>query len=581
MAALTSHNNSSAAVHIAVIATSDVHGNLWGYRYEDEAETENDGLARISTYVAEVRNSGSNVILLDNGDTYQGNILTDDLFNKKTDTVHPVSLALNAMGYDAMTLGNHDFNFGLGLVDKMKAELSFPVLAANVKREDGGSFAEAYTIVETQGVKVGIIGLTNPNVPRWDGDKVKGLSFGHMAETAQELTRKLKSDGLADLVIISAHAGMIAEFDEEGGSDSAERIAELVPEADALIVGHMHMTVQDRIGNMVIGGPRNGGREAVRLDFTVSMNGGRPQVTERSAAVIDMAGYTPDPALRELLREAHEETITFTAEGGGAPNSEMSGGILGVAEADFLPPDEIRGIPEAKLRDTAIVKLIQKVLLKYSGADVCSTPLFRETADLKQGNITYANVFNLYPFDNQLYVVKVTGKELKRYMESAAAHYNQWQPGDVSISFNPEMPGFLYDMFAGVDYRIDLSQPEGSRIRDVRYKGKPLADDDTLNLAVNNYRYSSLLKASKIVSATKHWESPCSIRDYLVAYIQEQRVIHPETAHNWAIVGADLDSPYREEAIKLVNEGKLDIPYTKSLNVNELLEAGIIGHNNE
>lgn len=244
---------------IVIIATSDVHGNLWGYRYEDGLATVNDGLARVAAYVRELRESGTEILLIDNGDVFQGNMLTDDVYNKRPEDKHPVALALNAMGYAALTLGNHEFNFGLGLIERIKQELSFPVLAANVWDAEGRPFAEPYVILEQRGIRIAVIGLTNPNVPRWDGNKVEGLKFGHMAETAQAIAASLRSEGKADLIVISAHAGMVAEFDEEGGSDAAGRIAELVPEADVLLVGHMHITVNQRIGNTVIGGPRDRG----------------------------------------------------------------------------------------------------------------------------------------------------------------------------------------------------------------------------------------------------------------------------------------------------------------------------------
>jgi len=161
-------------------------------------------------------------------------------------------------------------------------------------------------------------------------------------------------------------------------------------------------------------------------------------------------------------------------------------------------------------------------------------------------------------------------------MEWSASCYNQWVPGDISISFNPEKPGYLYDMFAGVDYEIDLSQPAGRRIKHVMYKGSPLKDTEQLTLAVNNYRYSSALKAQKLVAGTKEWESPNSIRDMLVEYIKERGIISPKVDNNWKIVGVDLSSPYRTQVIKLVNDGKLDVPYGKSLNINDLKKSGVI-----
>ncbi|MNO33813.1 Trifunctional nucleotide phosphoesterase protein YfkN precursor [compost metagenome] len=534
---MTIQAGSSKLLNIVIIATSDLHGNLWGYRYEDGHETTNDGMARVAAYVREVRDSGAEVILIDNGDVFQGNMLTDDIYNKRPDSIHPVSAALNAMGYAAMTLGNHEFNFGLGLIEKFRQELEFPVLAANAAYHSGERFADPYTLMEIQGVRIAVIGLTNPNIPRWDAGKVDALHFGPMAETAQQITASLRAEGKADIIVINAHAGMVAEFDEEGGSDSAERITKLVPEADVLLVGHMHITVKERIGDTVIGGPRDRGREVVRFDLTVQLDGAGPRVVNKEVSIVDMAGWQPDPEFRKLVAEAHEETVTFSGQGGGGSSSEAAGSILGYAAADFQPQAETGGVPVGRLRDTAVITLIQKAMLQASGADVAATSLFADTADLKQGPLTYADVYRIYPFDNVLYVVTVTGKELRAYMEVSATHFNQWQPGDREITANPEVPSYLYDMFAGIDYQIDLSQPAGHRIINVMYQGQPLADTQQLQLAINNYRYSSLLKASKLVSRSKHWESSCSVRDMLVSYIQEQGTLSPEVDNNWSIVG--------------------------------------------
>ncbi|MGD8114290.1 MAG: 5'-nucleotidase C-terminal domain-containing protein, partial [Sphaerochaetaceae bacterium] len=201
---------------------------------------------------------------------------------------------------------------------------------------------------------------------------------------------------------------------------------------------------------------------------------------------------------------------------------------------------------------------------------------FSDTSNILKGDINYGTIFGIYKYDNTLYRVPVTGRELKDYMEWSAACYNQWKKGDISISFNPEKPGYLYDMFAGVDYEIDLSQPEGSRIRNVMFKGEPLRDDQDLTLAVNNYRYSSALKAQNLVEGKREWESPNSIRDMLVQYIKEEGVIHPTVDNNWKIVGVDLSSPYRDEIIEMVNDGTLEVPYSNSLNINDLMKDGIL-----
>jgi 2',3'-cyclic-nucleotide 2'-phosphodiesterase/3'-nucleotidase len=333
--------------------------------------------------------------------------------------------------------------------------------------------------------------------------------------------------------------------------------------------------VAQTIGETVVGGARNLGREVVRFDIAL---GADKSVLSRSVKVVDMADFAPSATIQEhpFIAEAHQATRDFIT--GGAPSADgtPSGGIFGTAAVDFQPKNEIMGIPEGKLRDTAVMDLINMVQLKNSGADVSAAALFADTSDIPAGDINYGTIFGIYKYDNTLYRVPVTGAELKAYMEWSAACYNQWVPGDISISFNPEKPGYLYDMFAGVDYQIDLSQPVGKRIVNVMYKGKPLADTTMLTLAVNNYRYSSALKAQKLVAGKREWESPNSIRDMLVEYIKEQGTIVPKVDNNWKIVGVDLSSPYRKQVVDLVNAGKLDVPYAASLNVDELRKQGVI-----
>lgn len=285
-----------------------------------------------------------------------------------------------------------------------------------------------------------------------------------------------------------------------------------------------------------------------------------------------MTGVTPSQELREipLVAEAHQKTIDYI-NGGGSGDEGEGGASLGSTTARFQPENEIRGIPAGRVMDTAVMDLINTVQLENSGADVSAAALFKGTSDLPEGDINYGNIFDIYKFDNTLYRVKVTGAELKVYMEWSAECYNQWQEGDINLSFDPEYPDYLYDMFAGVDYEIDLSQPKGQRIQNVMFHGAPLQDDQELTLAVNNYRYSSALKAQNIISGTKEWESSNSIRDMIVAYFAEHSPVAPEVDHNWKIVGVDLseDDPRRAELVGYINAGLLDTPYAESYNLSD------------
>ncbi len=553
--------------HITILGTSDMHGNIWGYSYEDNKETDNNGMARLYTYIQQVRAENPNTILIDAGDDIQGTIMTDDLYNKTPDEPHPVITAMNYMGYDAMTVGNHEFNWGIPAMQKILSQAKFPVLAANVTDAKGELVTGAgWTIVEKDGVKVAVIGVVTPDVPIWDGGK-EGIDDAVYEAANVAVGKAIDAIGdQADVIVVSAHMGMYAEFDEEGGSDSAQKILDDNPEIDVLQVAHNHVTVSEKQGDVVIGGVRNGGREIARFDLTLDADN---NLTDAAVEVVVMDEVAPSQEIREipLVSEAHQKTIDYIA--GGTDESGEPLPPLGSTTAKFQPENEIKGLPAGRLMDTAVMDLVNQIQLENSGADVSAAALFKNTSDLPAGDINYGNIFDIYKFDNTLYRVPVTGAELKAYMEWSAECYNQWKEGDINISFDPEYPDYLYDMFAGVDYEIDLSQPKGERIKNVMFKGAPLKDDQQLTLAVNNYRYSSALKSGGLVSGTKEWESSSSIRDMIVAYFAEHSPVAPTVDNNWKIVGVDLseDDPRRAELIGYINEGLLDAPYAAAYNL--------------
>ena len=543
---------------ITILGTTDLHGNVWGFSYEDNAETDADGMARVYTYVQQVRAENPNTILTESGDFIQGTIMTDDLFNKFPEKEHPVVAAMNFMGYDAITAGNHEFNWGITAMQTILGRSNAPVLAANVKDANGELVTGAgWTIVDRAGVKIAIIGVVTPNVPVWDGGKEGIDDCTYEAANVAVKNAIAEIGDEADILVVSAHMGLEPEFDTENGSDGAYKILEDCPEIDVLQLGHYHVTVNEKIGDTIVVGGRNAAKEVSRVDLTLDAD---KNIVDAKAEIVPMEGYEPSQEVRDLIKDAHEAAISYIQDD-----------VVGSAAAKFQPEDEISGIPQGWLEDTAVLDLINMIQMEAAQADVSACALFKVTSDLPQGDLNYGNVFDIYKFDNTLYRVTVTGAELKAYMEWSVSYYNQWQEGDVTISFNPDQPSYLYDVFAGVDYEIDLSKPVGERIQNVMFKGEPLTDDQTLTLAVNNYRFSSALKSKGLVAGDKEWESSGSIRDMIVAYLAENSPVSPEVDNNWKIVGVDLqlNNPERDALIADVNakiaSGEMETPYYESL----------------
>jgi len=559
-------------VHLTILGTTDVHGNIYNWSYEDQKE-DNVGFAMIYSVVKAVRQENPNTILLDNGDTTQGTILTDDLYNTElVNELHPIMDVMNFMGYDAMTLGNHEFNFGTDFIDKLVKEADFPILGANIYyKSDGKNFVKPYTVKEIAGIKVGILGFATPNIPRWDGPKVTHLQFEAMHTAAQKYIKELKEKEGVDLIVVSCHAGLEGEYDA-GGGDSVRKLIETNPEIDVALIGHDHKSVTDTVGNTIVGGAVNAGKEVVRFDLYLRKNGDGWQVVDKAVQLIDVSQYEPSEEIREYAKKYHDNTLEFIDE------------VIGYAATDFLPKQEVKDIPEAQIRDTALIDLINNVQLKYSGADISAAALFQNKTDLKAGPITYANLFDIYKYPNTLKVVEVTGKELKDYMEWSARYYNTFKPGDVTISFDPNIRGYLYDMFQGVEYKIDISKPVGERIVDLKFKGEPVKPDDKFKLALNDYRLSVLVGTGVFPEKTEIYDSaPKSLRSMIADYIREKGTIEPEVDNNWEIIGVEYH-PLRDYIISEYNKGTLKLPdpedgrtyNTKSLNAYELIEKGAI-----
>lgn len=556
--------------HIVILGTSDMHGNIWGWTYEDGTETTNNGIARVYTCLQQVREENPVTFLVDGGDEIQGTLLTDDIANKEPENPHPVIAAMNLMGYDAMTLGNHEFNWGVPTMMQILSTAEFPILAQNIRTAEGSCLTGAgWTIVERGGIRLAIIGVTTPAIPIWDGTKdgIEDLTYEAASTAVQKAIAEIGDR--ADLIMVSAHMGVEAQYDEDGGTDSARKILEDNPEVDILQVAHMHVTVNEKIGNVPVGGVRNAAREVARFDLTLDEN---KKVIDSTVTILDMADYEPSEEIREIpvVRADHDRAVALAGAGGGDDDSDAEKGPpVGYTTAKFQPENEIRGIPEYRLRDTAVPDLILKIEQENAGADVASTALFRDDSDLPEGEIYYRNIFNIYKYDNTLYRLTVTGAELKKYMEWSVQCYHQWKPGDINISFDPEYPSYVHDLFTGVEYEINLSKPAGERIENVVFRGRPLRDDDVLTLAVNNYRYSAALKTANLVYGMRDWESSNSIRDMIVAYFGQHSPVAPETDNNWRITGVDLslDDPRRAELIGYINEGYLPTPYYESYNL--------------
>lgn len=540
---------------LTILGTSDVHGQLWNWSYEDDKATP-VGLAQVSTVVNEARKENPNgTIVIDNGDILQGTILTDDLYNRAPliDEQHPMVAAMNHIGYDAMTLGNHEFNFGLDLIQKLKKEANFPILSANIyQKENNKRFVQGTALRpvdldndQIPDVTVGIIGLTTPHIPKWDGAKVDTLSFLPLKEEAEKAVHELQ--GKADIVVASIHAGK----EDPDPAASANEVIKKVAGIDAYILGHDHRSFAETMngpdGPVPVGAPKDTGIEMVRIDLTIKKEQQNWAVQKHKVAIVDTKTYPADETLKEQTKTYHETTQQFIAK------------EIGTATASFLPQEEVKGIPEAQLRPTAMISLINRVQRKVTGAQLSASALFKADSELNAGPISYANVFDIYKYPNTLVSVPILGEKLLVYMEEQAAYYQTPEPDDLTIAFQAGIRVYNYDIFSGVTYKIDISKPIGSRIVNPTIDGKPVDPKATYTIAMNNYRYEGLLDKGIVTAEPLMATDPDTLRGFIAAYIKDKGTLNPaeELEENWEIIGYNFPKKWRDLAVQLVNEGKL------------------------
>jgi 2',3'-cyclic-nucleotide 2'-phosphodiesterase/3'-nucleotidase len=512
-------------VTVTVMATTDLHGNLYPIDYVTDRPAAR-GLAKLATLVRAVRAENPNNLLIDAGDTIQGTPLeyvyqtlartgSAPLGLKPATplTADPMMLAMNKLGYDAMAVGNHEFNYGLKNLTAARDAAKFPWLSANTV---GGRVPFARTFLKSVGgVRVVVIGITTPVVPQWE----KPENLGTYKFTSPiDAVRKEIAEAKADLVIVAAHSGLGPEEPEE---NVVEALATKVPGIHAIVFGHSHKELEGKTINGVLAvQPKNWAISLARLDFTMERQGKAWKVAERKSRLIPVKADTEAaPDILEIARPYHELAQAYLNTPVATSAVEHTGALGRVA-------------------DSAVIDAIHQVQLFYAKADVSFASLFNQAVRVPQGQVTVRQIAAMYPYDNELYAIEGTGKMVKDALENAARYYvscSGARCGETPL-INRDVIGFNYDMAEGVEYEVDLTRPAGDRIRNLRFRGAPLAPGRSLRLAVNNYRAAGSAGYSMFQGAKVVWRSGEEIRDMVVRYYTERKTLPEKATGNWRVV---------------------------------------------
>lgn len=567
--------------NVTILGTSDLHGHFMPWDYSADKLNLSGSLSQIATKVKTIRQEQPNVILVDAGDTIQGNFV--ETF--KDEAIDPMMLGFNEMKYDVWVLGNHEFDFGLKVLNRSLTQFKGRSLAGNIQRPDGNPFLPGYTIIERGGIKIGVIGMDTPmtQVFAEGTNRLEGMTFTNPTLEVQKIIKQI--DPQVDAIVLVAHMGIENENDitNTGVTD----IANGNPELDAIVAGHMHTLIDKAVVNgVIITEPDKYGRALSRIDLQFEEQNGKFTLINKDSLTYKIKDITSDSKMESLYEPYHKRLREMA-------NRE----IAQLSGVNLVPENEIRGIPQVHVQDTGISALFQEASFFYAPkANVIALQIDNDNAKLDVGSIKAKDIAYNYQYaGGEITVYRMTGKELKQYMEWSAGYFNSVKPGDVTYSFNPERRASKYstnDFFAGVTYTIDLTQPAGERITDLKFAdGTPVKDNSEIRLGMNSYRMGHLTKKGGILEGqqfpvlfnteAEYGEEQGTIRNLTIRYLTEQKQgkYEGKPMQRWKLSGLEGFEKEREIVKELINSGKMDVPasadgrYTniESINVQDLI----------
>ncbi|PFK45931.1 bifunctional 2',3'-cyclic-nucleotide 2'-phosphodiesterase/3'-nucleotidase [Bacillus cereus] len=566
-----------STVKLRILETSDIHVNLMNYDYYQTKADNKVGLVQTATLVNKARKEAKNSVLFDDGDAIQGTPLGDYVAQKGLDGdyVHPLYRVMNLMKYDVISLGNHEFNYGLDYLNKAISKTQFPVINSNVYKDDGDNneendenYFKPYHVFEKevedesgqkQKVKIGVMGFVPPQVMGWDKANLEGkVKAKDIVQTAKKMVPKMKAEG-ADIIVALAHSGVDQSGYNAGMENASYYLATEVPDVDAVLMGHSHTVITDKFNDVPVVMPGVFGSNLGIIDMELKKVNGKWEVQKDKSLpsvrpISDSKGNAlveSDQKLVDEIKDDHEATIKYV-------NTPVGKTTAPINSYFSLVQDD----PSVQLVTNAQKWYVEKLFAengqysKYKGLPVLSAGApFKAGGrngatyytDIPAGTLAIKNVADLYVYPNTLYAVKVNGAQVKEWLEMSAGQFNQIDPAKAEEQslVNVNYPTYNFDILDGVKYEIDVTQPakydkdgkvvnqNANRIVNITYDGKPIADNQEFIVATNNYRGSSQTFPG-VSKGEVVYQSQDETRQIIAKYMKETPVINPAADQNWA-----------------------------------------------
>ncbi|MDF2963889.1 MAG: 2, 3-cyclic nucleotide 2-phosphodiesterase [Paenibacillus sp.] len=518
---------------ITILETSDIHGYMLPVQYSNNEPTE-QGFAKIASLISEERAGNPHVIVVDNGDLIQGTPLAYYHARLNPDAGNPMIRCLNELKYDAAVIGNHEFNYGLPLLNKAVKESSFRWLSANIVDEASGEpyFGKPYLLKTfDNGPRVAVLGLTTDYIPNWEKmEHIAGLRFENVLETARKWVAYLKDEEKADVVIVSYHGGF--ERNPATGEPTEPLTGENVGYAlcrevegiDVLLTGHQHRTISGvAIHGVTVLQPGSQGAFIGKVQLQLKQDNGRWSIKTASSELLSAKGAETAQKITDMLQLDESLTQQWL--------DQPIGKLLG--DMRITDPMKVR------MKEHPLIEFINRVQMDISGAAISNTALFDNISPGFPPDITMRDIVSNYVYPNTLQVIRISGQDIRDALERSASYFATWTGGPVQVNpafSEPKPQHYNYDMWEGIEYKLNISRPEGERVVHLTYGGEPVDPNRDYEVVMNNYRAGGGGNYTMFQGKPVIRDIPTDMAELLATYIMEKGTIEASLNSNWEVI---------------------------------------------